>query len=99
MIEHSSTPENLHSLLMIMREWAYRCHLEISLGNESYARLEIADRIGELSETGLRCHLGGSTLGSEPYAWSCRHFWKEQGDGLKMLSGGGRTLDFVFNLE
>ena len=47
MIEHSSTPENLHSLLVIMREWAYRCHLEkleTSLGNESYARLEIADR-------------------------------------------------------
>ena len=43
MIEHSSTPENLHSLLVMMREWAYRCHLEkleTSLGNESYARLE-----------------------------------------------------------
>ena len=49
MIEHSSTPENLHSLLVMMREWAYRRHLEkleTSLGNESYARLEIADRIG-----------------------------------------------------
>ena len=31
----------------MMREWAYRCHLEkleTSLGNESYARLEIVDR-------------------------------------------------------
>ena len=50
MIEHSSTPENLHSLLVMMREWAYRCHLEILLGNESYARLEIVVWIGELSE-------------------------------------------------
>ena len=44
MIEHSSTPENLHSLLIDdAREWAYRCHLEkleISLGNESYTRLK-----------------------------------------------------------
>ena len=46
MIEHSSTPENLHSpLIDDAREWAYRCHLEkleISLGNESYARLEMS---------------------------------------------------------
>ena len=44
MIEHSSTPENLHSLLVMMREWAYRCHLEKlenSLGNEPYIRLKI----------------------------------------------------------
>jgi hypothetical protein len=31
----------------MMREWAYRCHLEkleTSLGNESYARLEVVNR-------------------------------------------------------
>ena len=47
MIEHSSTPENLHSLLYEIRssvddalEWAYRCHLEKLLPeSESYARL------------------------------------------------------------
>ena len=35
---------------LMMREWAYRCHLEkleTSLGDESYARLEIVDRIGD----------------------------------------------------
>ena len=44
MIEHSSTPENLHSLLIDDAwEWAYRCHLEkpeALLGNESYVRLK-----------------------------------------------------------
>src|ERR1043165_1809302 len=99
MIEHSSTPENLHSLLMMMREWAYRCHLEISLGNESYARLEIVVWIGEPSEMGLRCHLERSMLGSEPYARLCRCFWKKYGDGLRMPSGGSRTLDFVSVFE
>ena len=47
MIEHSCTPENLHSLVFGIRssvdnmlEWAYRCHLEkLMLGSESYARL------------------------------------------------------------
>ena len=76
MIEHSSTPENLHSPSVVMREWAYRCHLEISLGNESYARLETVAWIRELSEMGLRCHLERSMLGSEPYARLCRRFWK-----------------------
>ena len=46
MIEHSSTPENLHSLLYGMGssvdnalEWAYRCHLvNLMLESESYAR-------------------------------------------------------------
>ena len=83
----------------MMREWAYRCHLEISLGNELYARLETVAWIGELSEMGLRCHLERSMLGCEPYARLCRCFWKEHGDGLKMPSGGSRTLDFVLNLE
>ena len=49
MIGHSSTPENLHSLLHGMGssvddalEWAYRCHLEkLMLESESYARLYI----------------------------------------------------------
>src|ERR1051325_7961931 len=98
MIEHSSTPENLHSLLVIMWEWAYRCHLEelgTSPGNESYARLETIVWIGEPSEMGLRCHLERSMLGSEPYARLCRCFWKEHGDRLKMPSGESRTLDFV----
>ena len=47
MIEHSSTPENLHSLVCGMRsltedvlEWAYICHLEkLMLESESYVRL------------------------------------------------------------
>src|ERR1043165_8318952 len=47
MIEHSSTPENLHSLLYGMEssvddalEWAYIFHLEkLMLESESYARL------------------------------------------------------------
>ena len=47
MIEHLSTPENLHSLVYGMRslvevalEWAYRCHLEKwMLEIESYVRL------------------------------------------------------------
>ena len=47
MIEHSSTPENLHSSLYGIGssvddalEWAYRCHLEkLILESESYARL------------------------------------------------------------
>ena len=47
MIEHSSTPENLHSLLYGMGssvddalELAYRCHLEkLMLESESYTRL------------------------------------------------------------
>ena len=57
MIEHSSTPENLHSLWYEIgssaddaMEWAYRCHLEkseTSLGNESYARIEIVDWMGD----------------------------------------------------
>src|ERR1043165_7354715 len=71
MIEHSSTPKNLHSLLVMMREWAYRCHLEmlkISLVNESYARLKNVARMGELSEMVLRCHLERPMLGSESYS-------------------------------
>ena len=71
MIEHLSTPENLHSLLMMMREWAYRCHLEkleTSLGNEPYARLEIVDRrtVGDgLKMPSERLMLGvNRTLGS-----------------------------------
>ena len=60
MIEHSNTPENLHSLLMIMREWAYRCHLEkleTLLGNESYVRLcRYLLKIEGSTEMGLRCH-------------------------------------------
>ena len=86
----------------MMWEWAYRCHLEKlenSLGNEPYARLEIVLWIGEPSEMGLRCHLERSMLGSEPYARLCRRFWKEHGDGLKMPSGGSRTLDFGFIFE
>src|ERR1044072_561417 len=69
--------------------------LEITLGNESYAKLKVVAWIGELSEMGLRCHLERSMLGSEPYARLCRCFWKEHGDGLKMPSGESRTLDFV----
>ena len=46
MIEHSRTPENLHSLLYEMGssvddalEWAYRCHWEkLLLESKSYAR-------------------------------------------------------------
>ena len=70
MIEHSSTPENLHSLLIDdAGEWAYRCHLEISLGNESYVRLKIVDRrtVGD----GLKMPSGKIDAGSEPYARFC----------------------------
>ena len=84
MIEHLSTLENLHSPLMIMREWAYRCHLEkleTSLGNESYARIEIVAWIRELLGMGLRCHPERPMLGSEPYVRLCRRFWREMGLG------------------
>ena len=45
---------------LMMREWAYRCHLEkleTSLGSESYARLRNIVWIGGPSDMGLRCHL------------------------------------------
>ena len=70
----------------MMREWAYRCHLEkleTSLGNESYARLDIVAWIRELSGMGLRCHPERPMLGSEPYARFCRCFRKSKEMGLR----------------
>ena len=71
MIEHSSTPENLHSPLMIMREWAYRCHLEKCWGMSR--TLDSRLLIGEPTGMGLRCHLERRMLGNEPYARLCRY--------------------------
>ena len=67
---------------LMMREWAYRCHLErleTSLGNESYVRLKDVAGVGGSSEMGLRCHLERTMLRNEPYARLCRYSWKCKG--------------------
>ena len=91
MIEHSSTPENLHSLLYKIGssaddalEWAYRCHLEkLLLEIESYARLCICLLSRRDNGDGLKMPSGEA----ESYARLCSCLLKrDDGDGLMMPS-------------